>query len=208
MLVGIDLDNTIICYDKALHGIALERGLISSQTPAIKQIIRDEVRAKHGELEWQKLQIAIYGTHIDRAELMSGVWDFLLRLKESGVEFKIVSHKTRYPNYGNNKVDLRAAAIKFLEQKGFFVPHGLGMKPEAIFFLSTRTEKINTILELGCSLFIDDLKELYLEADFPDKTAKILLSAEQNLKFTDVVVLPDFARISEYVFSGITNGRF
>ena len=208
MLIGIDLDNTIIRYDKALHGIALERGLISAKTPAIKQVIRDKVRAKHGEIEWQKLQIAIYGTNIERAELMSGVWDFLLCLKESGIEFKIVSHKTRYPNHGESKVDLRTAAMNFLEQKRFFDSNGLGMAPKDVFFLSTRTEKIRTIHELRCSLFIDDLKELYLEPDFPKETTRILLSTEQGIEIPAVKVLPDFARISKYVFAGITNGKF
>ncbi|WP_415718798.1 hypothetical protein [Maridesulfovibrio sp.] len=208
MLIGIDLDNTIIRYDKALHGIALERGLISAKTPAIKQVIRDKVRAKHGEIEWQKLQIAIYGTHIDRAGLMSGVWDFLLFLKEIGIEFKIVSHKTRYPNYGNDKVDLRAAAIKFLGQQDFFSTSGLGLNEKDVFFLSTRAEKIGTIRALGCNLFIDDLKELYLEPDFPKETTRILLSTEQGIEIPAVKVLPDFARISKYVFAGITNGRF
>ncbi|WP_419781013.1 hypothetical protein [Maridesulfovibrio sp.] len=208
MLVGIDLDNTIICYDRALHGIALERGLISADTPATKQIIRDDVRAKHGEMEWQKLQVAIYGPHIDRAELMAGVWDFLLRLKENGIEFKIVSHKTRYPNYGENKVDLRTAAIKFLEGHNFFNESGVGLTEKDVFFLSTRTDKIRTIRELGCSLFIDDLKELYLDTDFPDKTARILLSTEHDLELPGVTVLPDFTRINEFVFAGIANGEF
>ncbi|TIH17286.1 hypothetical protein D0S45_06400 [Marinifilum sp. JC120] len=207
MLVGIDLDNTIICYDNALHGIALERGLISSDTPKIKRIIRDEVRAEHGEIEWQKLQVAIYGTHMQRAELMDGVWDFLLGLKERGIKFQIVSHKTRYPNYGENKINLRAAAMDFLQQHNFFAESGLGLTEDDVFFLSTRAEKIATIRELNCFLFIDDLKEFFLEPDFPKQTAKILISSELNIDRLDMTILPDFAQISEFVSTGIKNGR-
>lgn len=208
MLVGIDLDNTIIRYDNSLHGIALVRGLISADTPNIKRLIRDEVRSKHSDIEWQKLQIAIYGTHMEQAELMPGVWDFLLGLKKRNIKFQIVSHKTRYPNYGNNKVDLRAPAIEFLRQHNFFSDTGLGLSKTDVFFLPTRTEKISTIRKLDCSLFIDDLKELYLEPEFPPQTTNILFSEERNLNLPDVTVLSDFTTISNFVFKGIENGRF
>ncbi|GKT30485.1 hypothetical protein ADUPG1_005515, partial [Aduncisulcus paluster] len=92
-------------------------------------------------------------------------------------------HKTRYPNYGESKVDLRAAAMEFLRQHSFFSESGLGLTADDIFFLPTRAEKIATINRLQCFLFIDDLKELYLEPDFPQQTAKILFSSEQNSIF-------------------------
>ena len=208
MIVGIDLDNTIIRYDNSLHGIAVERALIPPNTPAIKRIIRDKVRSSHNDIEWQKLQIAIYGTHMARAELMPGVWNFLEGLKERGIRFQIISHKTHYPNYGESKVDLHAAAMAFLRQHDFFSEKGLGLSKGDVFFLPTRTEKIDTIRQLGCSLFIDDLKELYLEPDFPQQTAKILISSEKELNLPEVTVLPDFAQISRFVFKGITDDRF
>ncbi|ACS78628.1 hypothetical protein [Maridesulfovibrio salexigens] len=202
MLIGIDLDNTIIRYDNSLYGIAVERGFIPKDTPRIKRVIRDKVRSAYGDIEWQKLQIAIYGTHMSRAELMPGVWNFLEGLKEREIKFQIISHKTRYPNYGESKVDLRAAAIEFLRQHNFFSESGLGLTADDVFFLPTRADKIATINRLQCFLFIDDLKELYLEPDFPQQTAKILLSSEQNLDISGVIVLPDFAQISDFVFKG------
>ncbi|WP_421900004.1 hypothetical protein [Maridesulfovibrio sp.] len=208
MLVGIDLDNTIICYDNALHGIAVQRGLIFTDTPKVKRIIRDQVRAAHSEIEWQKLQIAIYGTHIQRAELMPGVWDFLLGLKAQGIKFKIISHKTRYPNYGGSKVDLRAAAMEFLDQQNFFTQSGLGLTEDDVFFLPTRAEKIATIRKLECSIFIDDLKELFSEPDFPEQTAKILFSTDTDADFPGLKVFSDFALISNFIFAGIKNGKF
>ncbi|WP_320173209.1 hypothetical protein [Maridesulfovibrio sp.] len=208
MIVGIDLDNTIICYDNSLHGIAVKRALIPTNTPAIKRLIRDAVRSSHGDIEWQKLQIAIYGTHMARAELMPGVWNFLEGLKERKIKFQIISHKTRYPNYGESRVDLRAAAMEFLSQHNFFSESGLGLTADDVFFLPTRTEKIATIHELQCFLFIDDLKELYLEPDFPQQTAKILFSSELKLNIPGVTVLPDFAQISDFVFMGLENGKF
>ncbi|WP_415714098.1 hypothetical protein [Maridesulfovibrio sp.] len=208
VILGIDLDNTIICYDNSLHGIAHERGLISSDTPKMKRVIRDQIRAVHGEMEWQKLQVAIYGTHIDRAELMPGVWNFLLELKERNVKFQIVSHKTRYPNCEGSKENLHAAAMNFLRQNNFFAKSGLGITEEDVFFLPTRAEKIETISKQKYSVFIDDLKELYLEPNFPAHITKILFSAEPGLDLTDVTVLPDFTHISEFIFKRMGNANF
>ncbi|NDV26688.1 hypothetical protein [Desulfovibrio sp. JC010] len=208
MLIGIDLDNTIICYDNSLHGIAVERGLISSDLPKEKRVIRDQIRAVHDDIEWQKLQIAIYGTHMEQAELMPGARDFLLQLKNQGIKFQIVSHKTRYPNYGDSKVDLHVAARAFLKRHNFFSESGLGLNENDVFFLPTRSKKIKTIRQLKHNIFIDDLKELYLEADFPQQVTKILFSSEQEVEIPGVIVLPDFTKISEFVFKGIADGRF
>ncbi|CCO23451.1 hypothetical protein [Maridesulfovibrio hydrothermalis] len=201
MLVGIDLDNTIIRYDKSLHRIALERGLIGTDIPMHKRAVRDEIRRVYGDEEWQKLQVAIYGDSIGEAELVSGVWEFLLALEKAGHSFQIVSHKTRYPNYGKAKVDLRESALSFLEKKGFFSADGLNMKRHDIFFLSTREAKVEKIKDLGCELFIDDLEEVFAEPGFPSGVYKVLFSPEnENYELDQVAVFSTFKQISDYTF--------
>ena len=44
MLVGVDFDNTIVCYDGLFHKLALERGLIPEDFPASKGEVRDFLR--------------------------------------------------------------------------------------------------------------------------------------------------------------------
>ncbi len=36
MLVGLDFDNTIVCYDRLFHRLASERGFITEAVPATK----------------------------------------------------------------------------------------------------------------------------------------------------------------------------
>ncbi|MBI9109616.1 hypothetical protein [Maridesulfovibrio ferrireducens] len=207
MLIGFDLDNTIIRYDKSLHKIALERGLIQKNVPMLKRSIRDEVRRLHGDEEWQKLQVAIYGTEIDKAELMSGVWDCLLTLKQAGHSFQIVSHKTRYPNYGQLKIDLRKCALNFLTEANFFSNDTLSMSVNDMFFLSTREEKVRKIAELGHHYFIDDLEEVFTEPLFPDNVHKILFSPEKDgHKLPGCSVFSTFEEISNFIVKRTDNG--
>ena len=41
MVIGVDFDNTLICYDQIFHRLAVEEGLISRNVPAQKKAIRD-----------------------------------------------------------------------------------------------------------------------------------------------------------------------
>lgn len=207
MRVGIDLDNTIISYDKLFHKISLSRGLISSHILPKKRSIRDEIRRLHGDEEWQKLQVEVYGNSIGEAELMTGVYDFLASLKLAGHSFQIVSHKTRFPNYGNSSVDLRKRALYFLSENGFFSEKGLSMSIEDVFFLSTRSDKVKKIAELNHLIFIDDLEEVFNDPDFPRGVTKVLFSQEVAGSFLpDVTVFSSFEKIGKYVFKGRDNG--
>ena len=44
MIVGIDFDNTIVCYDSLFYNIALEKGLIPSNISKSKNSVRDYLR--------------------------------------------------------------------------------------------------------------------------------------------------------------------
>jgi len=44
MHIGIDFDNTIVCYDQIFHEAAVERDLIQPNLPASKQVVRDALR--------------------------------------------------------------------------------------------------------------------------------------------------------------------
>ena len=205
MLIGIDLDNTIIRYDNSLHKIALEQGLIDSSILRVKRAIRDEVRAKFGDEEWQKLQIAIYGSAINRAELMPGVWNFLHKIRLSGHSFVIVSHKTQYPNYGNSRIDLRKAALDFLDKNKFFSDIELGLQVDDVYFLSTRKQKVQKIKELGCKVFIDDLEEVFTDPDFDPQVKMFLFSPDTaDRDFKSGVIFTSFEQLGDSFF--IKNG--
>ena len=179
MIIGIDFDNTIASYDEPMHRLAVERGLISSGLPKNKKLIRDTIRAlEDGESKWRALQVFSYGIGMPDARPMEGVKEFMGACKERGIRVLIVSHKTEYANFGDPAVNLREAALRWLEAQGFMDSKRFGVGRDRIYFEGTREEKIARIRTLGVTHFVDDLEETFLEASFPAGIAKILISPQ------------------------------
>ena len=176
--IGIDFDNTIVCYDNIFYSIALEKGYIKNDVPPKKKIIRDIIRKNFGEIIWQKLQLEIYGSKIIEAKPFVGVFDFILDLLKLGFDVYIISHKSQYASIDETKSkDLIKAARNWLH-KYFFISLNANLFQENnVFFEPTRRMKIQRISSLGCNIFIDDLLETFLDINFPDNTRKILFSS-------------------------------
>lgn len=174
-LIGIDLDNTLACYDGLFHSAGLEEGLINEETPASKERIRDSIRLlPNGEQLWMRLQAIVYGPRMHQAKLYEGASDFLKSCAANQVRAVIVSHKTPTARLDGREVDLRTAALGWLKQCGFF--SDLGVHRDDVFFESTRAEKIGRIKTLGCTHFIDDLTEVFAEESFPREIRKFLFA--------------------------------
>jgi hypothetical protein len=179
VIIGIDFDNTIASYDEPMHRSAVGRGLIPADLPKNKRRIRDAIRAlEDGESKWRELQVFSYGPGMPEARPMEGVREFMSACKERGIEVLIVSHKTEYANFGDPTVNLRAAALRWLDAQGFVDSAGFGVGRERIYFEGTREEKIERIRALGVTHFVDDLEETFLEAAFPADVEKILYAPQ------------------------------
>lgn len=174
-LIGVDLDNTLACYDGLFHRAGVEEGLIGEEIPASKERIRNSIRLlPDGERLWTRLQAIVYGPRMAQAKLFTGAADFLRSCAENRLRAVIVSHKTPTANLDGTEVDLRASAMTWLRECGFFSE--FGMRPHDVFFESTRAEKIGRISSLGCTHFIDDLTEVFAEESFPKETRKFLFA--------------------------------
>ncbi len=171
--IGIDFDNTIVCYDDLFHRVALEQKLIPADVPANKGAIRDYLRSLGQEERWTLLQGYVYGSRMVEAQSFAGVLALVAKLVQLHVPVFIVSHKTRYPYLGPH-YDLHAAAQTWLERQGFFEATRIGMRREHVFFELTKQAKLQRIAALGCSHFVDDLPELLGEPDFPSEVARWL----------------------------------
>ena len=179
--IGVDFDNTIACYDELMHTIALERGLIRADIAKNKKLIRDAIRAlPDGEMHWRSLQVTAYGPQMQQARLIEGVREFFAECRRRGIPIYIVSHKTEYANFGEANVDLRAAAMAWLDRHGFFSPGELGLSRNDVFFESTRAKKIERIKALRATHFVDDLEETFRESAFPQDVRKILFTARDQ----------------------------
>lgn len=178
MRIGIDFDNTLARYDRVFTKLAQEWGLIGLDERETKQGIRQRTRQKkNGELQWQRLQGAVYGKYMQEAEQFIGEDQFLCRCAAtSGVQIFIVSHKTEFGHFDGTHTNLRDAARQWMRDKGFFDPVKYAIPESHLFFEATQREKVARIASLQCDFFIDDLLELFSTPFFPRATNKILFS--------------------------------
>jgi hypothetical protein len=175
-ILGIDFDNTLISYEAVMGRLAADRGLLSAGAAAGKKQIRDAIRLlPDGERAWMRLQADVYGPRISEGRLMDGARDFLQECRRRSITVFVISHKTQYAAGGDGKTDLRTCAREWMRSQGFFDELGL---PEAnLFFEETRARKVERIAETGCSVFVDDLEETFLEPAFPAGVRKFLYGA-------------------------------
>jgi len=173
MLVGIDFDNTIVCYDQLFHSVAVQQGLIPEDVPVTKGKVRDYLRQCGREDAWTELQGWVYGPGMRDAVPFSGVLEFFERCRLRDVDICIISHRTLYPFRGP-AYDLHQSAQAWLEHYGFYDPSGIGLAPCQVRFELTRQAKLAHIAQVGCSHFIDDLPEFLMEPGFPAGVERIL----------------------------------
>jgi len=166
MIIGVDFDNTIVCYDGIFHRVALERGLIPNDLPQDKTTVRNHLRQTDREPDWTEMQGYVYGPRLIDAQPYPGVLEFFRTAVQQGIEVRIISHKTKHPFLGEQH-DLHAAAWGWLEANGFFDPARIGIRRDQVFLELTKESKHQRIGTLGCTHFIDDLPEFLLDPAFP-----------------------------------------
>lgn len=167
MRIGVDFDNTIVCYDDLFHTVALERGLIPPDLPRSKSAVRDYLRGIDNEDAWTEMQGYVYGKRmIEDATPYPGVLEFF---QHCPAPLCIISHKTRSPYLGE-PYDLHAAARAWLAGHGFTALVG----ENNLYFELTKADKLRRITQVGCTHFIDDLPEFLLEPDFPPIVRRFL----------------------------------
>lgn len=201
MRIGIDFDNTIARYDELFRSLAEDHGMELSL--GSKQEIRDHLRrGPDGEERWRDLQAEAYGPRMSEAEVFPGVGEFLQKCRKLEFLVFVVSHKTRFAANDKAKVDLRDAALTWMEANCFFDAAGFGLDRKNIYFEDTRALKVSRIATLDCSHFIDDLEEVFTEPQFPVGVAGVLLSEKARAKDQRFHVCRDWREITAYVFGG------
>ena len=205
--VGVDFDNTIVSYDELMHSTAVAWGLVDADEPRHKRNIRDRLRQlPNGEDHWRRLQTFAYGEGMARATPMPGVMDFFAYCRRLALPIWIVSHKTEFNNFGPPSVNLRRAALNWLEAQGFFDEPVTGLTDQNVFFEATREEKVAKIDSLGLSLFVDDLEETFREPGFPTGVTKIHYLPHGGVSTVpEAIAAPSWSFVREYV-EGLTNG--
>lgn len=184
MRIGIDLDNTLICYDHAFQRVAREEGLLPASFEGNKAAVkRALLEVRPDGYEWERLQGLVYGRRIDAAELFAGVAGFFDTCRAQGDQVVIVSHKTERAHHDPLLTDLRIAALQWMDSNGFFDRARLGLDRRQVHFEATRDGKVDRIRALGCDVFVDDLAEVLGHAGMPGGCRKILFGSEPQDEF-------------------------
>ena len=68
MLIGLDFDNTLVCYDEAIIRLADKLLKLPPDLPRTKLAIRDYLREANREHEWTAFQGELYGPGMSYAE--------------------------------------------------------------------------------------------------------------------------------------------
>jgi hypothetical protein len=193
VIIGLDLDNTIVCYDECFHSLAVEGYGMPECVPVSKGEVRRFFREAGREPEWTLLQGVVYGDAMQKAEAFEGALAFVREAAGRGRTVKIISHRTRHPIAGN-RTDLHQAALQWL-RRGGFVGKG-GVDDKNVFFETTKEGKLDRIRSEGCALFLDDLPEILDAELFPDSVQDWLFHPGPSAQLRERVVADwnEFAR--------------
>jgi hypothetical protein len=185
MRIGVDFDNTLVCYDRAFASVGKEAGLLPADFAGGKEAAKHFLlRERPDGYLWERLQGLVYGQHIDHAEIAEGAADFFRRCRErNGWQIYVISHKTVLAHHDPLRTDLRESALGWMRRQGFFEQDGFGLDVTRVFFEDTRDAKVRRIGELECQVFVDDLPEVLGHAAMPSGCRKILFSTEHSGPF-------------------------
>ena len=174
MNIGLDFDNTIVCYDQAISFLADKIFDLPDDVNRTKIGVRDYLRSEGREPEWTAFQGELYGPGMIYAQPFPESIITMKKLEERGHNLFIISHRSKLP-YAGKRHDLHEAARNWISTR--LQSAGLFKADEnAINFLETKKDKIKKIAETMCDVFVDDLPDILDCADFPATTEGILFS--------------------------------
>jgi hypothetical protein len=201
--IGIDFDNTIICYDKVFAAAALQRGLVPRGWMGSKIEIREYLQAKPGgELAWQGLQGWVYGKGIGGAEIYPGVLDFLAACRQNNSSVCIVSHKTRFGHQDPDRTDLREAARDWLRTAELIGAENSALTLNDVYFEDTQAAKVARLASLELDVFIDDLIDVFEQPHFPRHIRSILFDSSGMARPGPYTSIRSWDAIRREVFAG------
>lgn len=171
LIIGIDFDNTLVCYNKSIFTLAKKFFAVSDELNT-KSKIKEYITDSYGNLAWTKFQGELYGPGMQFAEPYENAVKTLSDLSSSGIKLLILSHRTKYP-YAGQKYNLHEFAKNWIAENLKFNGKNI-LEDSSIFFFEEKKEKIKAIKDNACDFFLDDLTEIIRDSDFPERTEGIL----------------------------------
>jgi len=174
MIIGLDFDNTIVCYDEAIEQLATEVPSLPPTTPKTKLGIRDYLREQDRETEWTEFQGKLYGPGMVHARPFPAALEIIGAMQNAGHTTVIVSHRSKHPYLGP-KYDLHDSARQWIK-KNLVIEGNALISEHDIHLNETKDAKVELIASLQCDVFIDDLVDILTHVSFPPSTEKLWFS--------------------------------
>lgn len=151
MILGLDIDNTVIDYSPAVQALAPRFGIQGAQThPDAKNML---AAVDASDLAWQAFQAALYTEGLQYATPAPGLFAFLeVVAAHCGTVF-LASHKTATTQSRFGSQDLRTRTLDWLSCHKItdLISH-----PAGVQFFGREADKIEHIRHLKPSIFVDD----------------------------------------------------
>lgn len=179
MIIGVDFDNTMVCYDGLFQKAALDLGLTQSVPSRAKSLVKNHLHDSGRVEEWVRLQGVLYGERMPEALPFPGCLEFFAHCARERQSVCVISFRTQVPLSGS-PIDLHEAGRKWLARHSFTDPSQGGLDPTRVWFETSVEKKLQRIAQMGCTHFIDDLPEVLEHPAFPPRVEKILWDPGQN----------------------------
>jgi hypothetical protein len=202
MLIGLDFDNTIACYDKAIRELSNTHIPLPEGLSRTKEAIKSYLIKSNRESEWTRLQGELYGPGMVFAEPSAECISTLQEIVRRGHKICIVSHRSLRP-YGGQDYDLHVSAKNWIyERLECLISTGALNIDKNVFFETTLEQKIRRIDSLSACLFVDDLVKVLKHREFPLSTYKRLyLPGSRNGELEGIQVLSSWPRLLDDIES-------
>jgi hypothetical protein len=155
-IIGIDLDNTVINYEKSIRELRKDYYPRINLINNSKEQLKTNIIKTFGNQEWTNCQGLLYGKYIEFAELYDNCEKVISLLQKDGWEVQIISHKTE-TSINKPMIPLRLFAENWLIENLSTAFQGKSKLQSSIHFCDSIEEKIAKVLELKCMVFVDDL---------------------------------------------------
>jgi hypothetical protein len=177
MRIGLDLDNTLACYDATFASLAACEPDLPAALPRTKLGLRDHLRRCGREPRWTELQGQAYGPGMRLAKPFPGALEFIGNARAAGHCVMIISQRSPRPLAGEPH-DLHSSARAWIDEN-LRDAAGPLFNPDNVVFEADRDAKVARIGACACDVFVDDLPEILEHPRFPPATLGVLFVPQQ-----------------------------
>ncbi len=172
MRIGLDLDNTLACYDATFASLAACEPDLPDALPRTKLGLRDHLRHSGRESRWTELQGHAYGPGMRLARPFPGALAFISAARASGHRVEIISQRSPRP-FAGEPHDLHSSARAWIDEH-LRDATGPLFTESSVTFEADRDAKVARIGASACDVFVDDLPEVLEHPRFPAATRGFL----------------------------------